>query len=116
MIYIIHCDGYCKIGYSSTPEKRLSELQVGSPHPLTMVGVAPGTRDDEVQLHMKYADFWIRGEWFLLTAEDVREIVLTQSLMMEGGLPPLERPVVSGRGREVFLNEWADDNEPIDLD
>lgn len=61
--YVIQSScGLIKIGKSLDPSARLNDLQVGSPHELTLLGVI----DDDVEsdLHMKFADLRRRGEWF----------------------------------------------------
>ncbi len=54
-----------KIGYSSKkPEQRLSDLQTGNPHKLILIGIIPGTPDDELSFHGKFAQHRLEGEWF----------------------------------------------------
>lgn len=66
MIYFIQCgeNGLIKIGYSYSPEKRLSELQTGSPIPLKILTTIPGDIDSEFKLHKQFDDFRANGEWF----------------------------------------------------
>lgn len=61
---------YIKIGRTDgDPEDRLSCLQVGNPSELIIVKLIEC--DDSIalerELHKKYAEFHIRGEWFNLT-------------------------------------------------
>lgn len=53
-----------KIGFTTNVEQRLSVLQTGSPHELKLVKVISGSPRKEKQLHKKFAEYNIRGEWF----------------------------------------------------
>ena len=53
-----------KIGYSKKPQKRLGVLQTSSPYKLLLLGTVPGTPDDEVSYHGKFATYRLQGEWF----------------------------------------------------
>lgn len=57
---------HIKIGYtSSTPEKRLSNLQTSASEELEIIHVIPsGTTTLEAELHEKFRNSHIRGEWF----------------------------------------------------
>lgn len=56
--------GAIKIGVSLDPKARLSQLQIGHPYQLILLGVMPGSRREEVELHVMFERFHIRGEWF----------------------------------------------------
>lgn len=102
MIYIIHCDGYCKIGYTrGSPRERLSQLQVGSPHEMTLMSITPGDLQTEADLHRAFASKRVRGEWFELTIEDIQWV---RRIAFPEVLPELTRPTPAG------------DQAPIDLD
>src|SRR5262249_25059681 len=47
----------------------ISQLQTACPDKLTLLGVCPGSRDDEAALHERLALFHLRGEWFRCTPE-----------------------------------------------
>jgi len=119
MIYVIHCDGYCKIGTTrDDPEQRLKTLQTGSPHELHLMVVAPGGADEEKALHERYAHKWVRGEWFELDYEDIRAISALS--LVRASLPPLERPQVKPPpiviSDDYLEDEFTlDDEPPIDL-
>ena len=71
-VYFIVCADTrrCKIGFTKAhPEKRLANLQTGSPGELVLCVMHPGTPDTERQLHERFASSRIRGEWFELTDE-----------------------------------------------
>lgn len=68
-VYVGGGIGPCKVGYSTNPEARVAELQVGNPRKLTLLYSMPGTEADERRLHIKYADRNILLEWFSPTKE-----------------------------------------------
>jgi hypothetical protein len=57
-------DGPVKIGHAKDVRSRLSSMQTGCPIPLTLLGVLPGGREREAELHARFADLRVRGEWF----------------------------------------------------
>lgn len=65
-VYVIHATGtsLIKLGYSTNPQKRLSELQTASPHKLQILASWPGNRAREKRLHRHMAQFRREGEWF----------------------------------------------------
>jgi len=79
-IYAIEANrGQVKIGMAAEPRQRLSGLQTGSPIELTLLaaGAAEEPKAAEKELHRRYADDRIRGEWFRLGREDLYELVET---------------------------------------
>lgn len=70
-IYFIRMDkGPVKIGYTEkNVEHRVRQLQTGSPHKLVILATAEGTKEDERQLHNRFADYNIKGEWFKCVPE-----------------------------------------------
>ena len=56
--------GNVKIGFSANPEKRLKELQSISGCSLRIIGTKKGTQAREKELHRKFSQYRIRGEWF----------------------------------------------------
>lgn len=67
MIYFVQVNhtGPVKIGYTRvTPSYRLTFLQCGNPFKLNIRGVIQGTKADEQNLHRKFRQHRIRGEWF----------------------------------------------------
>lgn len=67
--YLIKADGshLVKIGISTDPERRLKFLQTGQPMDLYLMWSVPG--DYEYDLHIRFAEYRYRGEWF-----DLREL------------------------------------------
>jgi len=68
MVYFIQSidGGPVKIGSSNNPTKRLEELKIGSPVPLRIIGEIAGDEKREKQLHEKFKDCRLHGEWFSL--------------------------------------------------
>jgi Meiotically up-regulated gene 113 len=56
--------GPVKIGFSNKPDRRLPQLQTGNHRDLQLRHVIPGDKDTERELHERFADARIRGEWF----------------------------------------------------
>ncbi|MGP3737941.1 GIY-YIG nuclease family protein (plasmid) [Streptomyces sp. GDS52] len=69
MIYVISLDDsqVVKIGRGSDPEKRVAQLQIGSPAPLILQWVHEGGEELENHLHAVFQEYRLRGEWFDLT-------------------------------------------------
>ena len=68
-VYIIRADTFVKIGYSRDPNKRLLEMQTGSPHELSVLALFPClTREaaaaKEKEFHILFSTWHHRGEWF----------------------------------------------------
>jgi hypothetical protein len=65
-VYAIWAEGpdLIKIGFSGDVRKRHSALQVTSPHTLHLLMDIPGGEDLERELHFRFRDFRVRGEWF----------------------------------------------------
>src|SRR5262245_4249723 len=71
MLYFVlnHRSKAVKIGHSDDPAGRLDTLQTASPDRLKLLGVCPGSKLEEAQLHARFAHLHIRGEWFRAAAE-----------------------------------------------
>lgn len=68
-VYIIQCngdDGPLKIGIAVDPQRRLSELRIGCPYPMQLLGYSPDIDPDmaERRLHAAHWKRRIHGEWF----------------------------------------------------
>jgi hypothetical protein len=68
-------DDQFKIGRTANVEKRLKQLQTGSPKPLTVFDVieTADARDGEAFLHRRLAHKCLIGENFALTPDEIRE-------------------------------------------
>lgn len=66
MLYLIYNrkENICKIGYSSDAEKRLSTLQVSNHELLELLFTKEGGKKEEFELHKKYNEQLVKGEWF----------------------------------------------------
>lgn len=66
-VYFARFSDRIKIGFSKNPSSRVAELRVAIPD-LVLLGTFQGTESDEADLHNKFSDLLIGGEWF--RAED----------------------------------------------
>jgi len=76
-VYFISDGLGTKIGTSTDVEQRLRALQTANPRKLTLLGVLPGGKNLEKQLHKHFAHKRTRGEWFELTETDLRPLLAT---------------------------------------
>jgi hypothetical protein len=58
--------GLVKLGLTINVEKRMKDLQTGSPSPLHFIGAFPGDHRTEKHIHKKYNKYWESGEWYNL--------------------------------------------------
>lgn len=86
-IYFIEAGEFVKIGFTNSIDVRLSALQVGSPHPLKVLCLVPGTRDDEKFLQRAFCVERYRGEWFYLTSLIRRCVEVLKSCESVSELP-----------------------------
>lgn len=64
-----------KIGRSKQPGVRLGQLQTGRPEPLYLYGYIPHkTPNTEKELHEKFAEYRLHGEWFIYSP-DIRSYI-----------------------------------------
>ena len=75
-IYFIHAIGTdrIKIGWAATLGIRFEVLSCSSPYPLEVLATIPGSREDEVELHRKFANLRVHNEWFLFS-DDIKEFI-----------------------------------------
>lgn len=64
MIYFIQHTDFIKIGYTKEIHKRLNQLQVSCPVKLKVLGLIPGTFEDESKHHIMFEHLRSHGEWF----------------------------------------------------
>lgn len=66
MIYFMRdtASGRIKIGHSTDPWARLSQVQCASPSEIVMLATEPGGVEREAELHQQFEAAWARGEWF----------------------------------------------------
>lgn len=58
-----------KIGYSASPQARLSNLQTSTHNKLELLAAFEGDMQTERQLHQRFAAYRLTGEWFQLAPE-----------------------------------------------
>ena len=58
-----------KIGIARDPDARFRDLQNSSPIALALLGSMPGDRTHEAELHQRFSDFRLHGEWFKFAPE-----------------------------------------------
>lgn len=76
-VYIVRAADLCKIGMTtSDPHKRISALQTASPvkHETVLIISSDDPAKLEAELHERYTSKRHHGEWFALTADDVRRL------------------------------------------
>lgn len=70
MIYFISQEGrYVKIGRTLdfiNVTARITEMQIGNPHTLTLLGTCAGGKAKERKIQERFSDNRVRGEWFLI--------------------------------------------------
>lgn len=57
-----------KVGFTTDPKRRKGDYRHG-PFPIEMIGFWEGDKEDEKEFHRDYAEFRIKGEWFIPTEE-----------------------------------------------
>ncbi|OMB79275.1 hypothetical protein A5743_14320 [Mycolicibacterium conceptionense] len=72
--FITDGSGHVKIGSARDVRVRLEELQIGNPAELTVLADQPGGLPRERELHRRFAEHRVRGEWFRLLPEIVEYI------------------------------------------
>jgi len=69
-VYFVRAEtGQIKIGFSLAAWSRLEALQTGSPVRLQLLTTTPGDQALEHDLHRRFADARLHGEWFRPTPE-----------------------------------------------
>lgn len=63
-IYFVKMGEAIKIGFAKDVARRVKHMQGGCPEPLEIIASMQGSPATEKQLHRKFEDLCIRGEWF----------------------------------------------------
>lgn len=66
-VYFITCDHPdfpIKIWFATAPKARFMELQTSLPYSIVPLVLVSGTRRYERQVHMRFKEYRLRGEWF----------------------------------------------------
>lgn len=118
MIYLITCaeTNCCKIGYSSNPANRLTQLQTGNPFALELLTVIEGDFTLETELHIQFAEFRLQGEWFILN-ESIKTFfgVADSTIIYESLIPILGKLALSTQALMPYLLFKADNLNRITL-
>jgi len=80
-VYFVSGGGLVKIGCSENPLERIRALKTGSSDKLRLIGVIPGGRKKERELHARFIDKKDHGEWFLLSKQDLADIGIMQPFL-----------------------------------
>jgi hypothetical protein len=112
MIYVIQCHDAYKIGVSQKPRKRLKQAQTYNPSQLVLLFAGTpknvtyhydgGDYVLEGQLHERYQDLLIHGEWFKLHPEDVKYISSLLLVTLRDVVAPMRDGLLHG------ANRWQD--------
>jgi Meiotically up-regulated gene 113 len=74
-LYFARCGDAVKIGVSDNPERRLREMQTGSPGMIVLLAVIKNAGHSELDCHRRLAHLHITGEWFRHT-DEVNRLIL----------------------------------------
>jgi hypothetical protein len=115
-LYVISCGlERVKIGVAGDAEKRLRELQVGSPVELKLALTRPYAerRDAEAvadELYRSFAGRRVRGSWYRLSAGEVRERLGQRASLEAPGRARAAAEATAARQRRVALRRGG---EPV---
>jgi hypothetical protein len=96
-----------KIGHSENPNARLRALQIGSDCSLSLLGVVSGNYRKEAELHGRFEDRCVRGEWFSGIYSNVAKI------LAESGVPvrePTKKQKLSKPAPKIVIAQSAIDD------
>ncbi len=83
-LYVIQSDvtGAVKIGISSNPQKRLKQLQTGSPYQLKLLCSIANMSHKEKIIHNRLKDYKMscKGEWFDFSCTGSLPLWLTEAI------------------------------------
>ena len=106
MVYLIsHEDKYLKIGHTNDINNRFSQLQVSTPIKLKLIHLIKGGVNLEKELHQKFNDLRVNGEWFVYDPEILNYFSSQDCLMWEYGFKPYEKMPIIGLIKNERLNK-----------
>jgi Meiotically Up-regulated Gene 113 (MUG113) protein len=76
-VYIVNCNGIYKIGYTmDSVASRVSNIQMSNPNKVRLVCSIPSQTAStlERELHQRFRDRRVRGEWYQLTRRQVEAL------------------------------------------
>ncbi|WP_438278131.1 GIY-YIG nuclease family protein [Nitrobacter sp.] len=88
-VYFIRCGEFVKIGFTYDVLVRLETLQAATPYTLELLDSFAGGESDEKELHARFAEHRVRGEWFHLAPEIMNHIDLRRARRAES---PVKSP------------------------
>lgn len=86
-VYLLSDGQYCRIGMSSGEmDKQIKAMQIANPRDITVLAISRGLDKKassviQAELHKKYAQLRLRGEWFELDQDHIQ--VITQTIATE---------------------------------
>lgn len=92
VVYMIQAGDECgpvKIGYGD-PVARLNDCQIGNHLKLRLLRMFNGGAAEELTLHVRFEDLWIRGEWHNFSRSMLGDVGLFEIL------PPIVEQSVPG--------------------
>lgn len=102
-IYFLRGYGRVKVGTTRKPGKRLDEIQVSSPVPLSVLLIMPGDVILERRIHRRFRSIRQHGEWFLATPEFLEFV---ESLRKNGEHAlAINRDFVANEGEKTEHNQ-----------
>lgn len=94
LVYFVLCDcptGFIKIGMAADPEERVINMQTSCPYPLRVLATMPGGMAAEREMHERFADACVGGEWFRPVPDLLKVIAERQAATP----PPKPKPELS---------------------
>lgn len=94
--------GSIKIGWAKNPDTRMRALQTAHPARLRFLGVIPGTKARERELHERFAHARMQGEWFKRRPilADITALIMDEGFMVQFAREPRNSP--DGKTRHSF--------------
>ena len=76
-VYLLHCEGFYKIGKSKDADKRVAAINISTPFEITAVSKflpeSVSASSVEAAMHRIMREYRVKGEWFLFGFDDVLE-------------------------------------------
>ena len=126
-VYVIQCLDYYKIGESKHTEKRMKQHQTSNPFDLNVVLKIHSKEPKklEKELHSRFENVRIRGEWFKLADEDIWDLFYEfedvemvsdlEELQYELYLSALERVKKSSKAYKTFVKNHKTKEREADI-
>ena len=104
LIYVLHCNGYYKVGFAFDIQKRIQALMIGNPMPIEVVNsfmvesLSCAQRfEREIHVRLKTLGLHHHGEWFISSDEvlkvcaDVCNVETSKNLKLKFELQRMKR-------------------------